>query len=83
MVDDVCTSPQKIEVYAEGDGYALKNKYVEILIDAHGDISSIKLRGNNVEVIEAPSNKLVAYIDLRKMGCMGYQGLFYTSRYRV
>jgi len=51
LVDDVCTSPQKIEVYAEGDGYALKNKYVEILIDAHGDISSIKLRGNNVEVI--------------------------------
>ncbi|MEM1645547.1 MAG: glycoside hydrolase family 38 C-terminal domain-containing protein [Ignisphaera sp.] len=64
LVKNICTSSQRVKAYVEGENHVIENNYIKLVINSNGDISSIKLLNKDVEILGAPSNKLVAYIDL-------------------
>ncbi|MCS7112021.1 MAG: glycoside hydrolase family 38 C-terminal domain-containing protein [Ignisphaera sp.] len=59
----VCRASDGVKVYEHGDGIVLENDHVSVKIDGNGNISSLKLKRENLEFLMAPSNRLVAHID--------------------
>ncbi len=59
-----CLEPRDGVIVRElPDGIELENEYIIIRIDSNGNISSIKLRDGNIEILKSQSNRLVAHID--------------------
>jgi len=44
-------------------GIELENEYITIRIDSNGNISSIKLKDGDIELLKSQSNRLVAHVD--------------------
>uniref|UniRef100_A0A7J3I8W0 Alpha-mannosidase n=1 Tax=Ignisphaera aggregans TaxID=334771 RepID=A0A7J3I8W0_9CREN len=59
----VCRASEGVRVYEQQDGIVMENEHLSLKIDSNGNISSLKLKRENLEILSAPSNKLVAHPD--------------------
>jgi alpha-mannosidase len=59
-----CRASDGVKVYEQQDGIVMENEYISLKIDySSGNISSLKLKKEGIEMLSAPSNRLVAHID--------------------
>ncbi|MDK6028480.1 glycoside hydrolase family 38 C-terminal domain-containing protein [Ignisphaera sp. 4213-co] len=59
---DSCKTSEGVRVYEYADGVVMENSYMVVKINGNGDIESIKLKENNVEILREPA-KIVAHVD--------------------
>jgi len=59
----VCGSSGGVRVCEQKDGIIMENEHLSLKIDWNGNISSLKLKREDLEILSGPSNRLVAHPD--------------------
>ncbi|MEM1507645.1 MAG: glycoside hydrolase family 38 C-terminal domain-containing protein [Candidatus Bathyarchaeia archaeon] len=60
---ETCEASEGVRVYEQQDGIMMENEHLSLKIDWNGNISSLRLKREGLEILSAPSNRLVAHLD--------------------
>ncbi|MCX8171495.1 MAG: glycosyl hydrolase-related protein, partial [Candidatus Bathyarchaeota archaeon] len=62
-VEEMRGGSEGVRVHERQDGILMENEHLSLKIDCNGNISSLRLKGGDLEILSAPSNRLVAHPD--------------------
>ncbi|MEM2028937.1 MAG: glycoside hydrolase family 38 C-terminal domain-containing protein, partial [Candidatus Bathyarchaeia archaeon] len=60
---EACRASGGVRVYEQQGGIVMENEHLSLKIDFNGNMSSLRLKGEDLEILSAPSNRLVAHLD--------------------
>ncbi|MEM2027481.1 MAG: glycoside hydrolase family 38 C-terminal domain-containing protein [Candidatus Bathyarchaeia archaeon] len=60
---EACRASGGVRVYEQQGGIVMENEHLSLKIDFNGNMSSLRLKGEDLEILSAPSNRLVAHPD--------------------